>query len=64
MILNPTDPTGIGLFSKCARNQAMKSKALRPASATKNKSMKPVESLRKKSIVSDSFTRQESREQR
>lgn len=64
MIVNPTDPTGLGLFSKCARNQAMKSKTLRPASASKNKSLKPVEPPRRKYVVSDSFSKQESREQR
>jgi hypothetical protein len=64
MIANPTDPTGLGLFSKCARNYAMKSKAIRPASTSKSKSVRPVQPLRKKSVTSDSFSKQESRDQR
>lgn len=50
MILNPSDPTGIGLFSKYARNQAMKTKSVRPASASKSRSIKPLEPSRKKSV--------------
>lgn len=35
MILNPNDPTGLGLFSKCARSQASKVKSHRPATPNK-----------------------------
>jgi len=41
MILDPNDPTGLGLFSKCARNQAAKTKPHRPTTAFRQKS-KPI----------------------
>ncbi len=33
MILDSSDPSGLGLFSRCARNQASKSKTNRPKTA-------------------------------
>jgi hypothetical protein len=38
MILDSSDPTGLGLFSRCARNQACKSKKSRPKTAVSRKS--------------------------
>lgn len=64
MIPNPSDPTGLGLYSKYARNHAMKSKSHSHNSAAKPKSLKPIDSQRKKSINSDYFSKQESRDQR
>lgn len=37
MILDPNDPTGLGLFSKCARNHASKSKAQHSSITTRPK---------------------------
>jgi hypothetical protein len=37
MILDSTDPSGLGLFSRCARNQACKSTKNRPQSANNKK---------------------------
>lgn len=34
MILDKSDPTGLGLFSRCARNQACKSIKNRPKTAS------------------------------
>jgi hypothetical protein len=65
MILDRNDPTGLGLFSKCARSQASKLKPHRPNTAARSKS-KPVQEdgNRKKSNTHYSFDMQESREQR
>lgn len=62
MIPNPSDPTG--LYSKYARNHAMKSKSLTHSSPAKPRTLKPIEPARKRSITSDSFSKQESRDQR
>lgn len=39
MILDQSDPTGLGLFSRCARNQACKTTKTRPQTANSRKSM-------------------------
>lgn len=65
MILNPSDPTGLGLFSKCARNQASKLRSHRPASSNRAKTTKSSDDrARKKIVTSFTFAKQESREQR
>jgi hypothetical protein len=59
MILNPSDPTGLGLFSKCARNQASKMKPHRPATAGRPKTAKSDdEHPRKKLITHIGFAKQ------
>lgn len=58
MILNPTDPSGIGLFSRCARNQALKAKPHRPTTANRSRAPKSTESARKKSITYFGFDKQ------
>jgi hypothetical protein len=65
MILDPSDPTGIGLFSKCARNHASKSKpSNRPASSRPAARLPQAENARRKSKPRVGFERQVSREQR
>ena len=65
MILDPSDPTGVGLFSKCARNHASKSKpSNRPASSHPTVRTTQAEALRRKSKPKIGFDKQTSREQR
>lgn len=65
MILNPSDPSGLGLFSRCARNQASKLKSHRPATAARSKIAQSSSTLPRKKIMTHySFDKQESREQR
>lgn len=59
MILNPSDPTGLGLFSKCARNQAAKLRSHRPASANRSKTTRSIDdNARKKVVTHYSFDKQ------
>ncbi len=59
MILNPSDPTGLGLFSKCARNQAARLRSHRPASANRSKTMRSTDdNARKKVITHYTFAKQ------
>lgn len=59
MILNPSDPTGLGLFSKCARNQAARLRSHRPASAAKPKTLRSAnDTSRKKLVTSYTFAKQ------
>jgi hypothetical protein len=55
MILDNTDPSGLGLFSKCARNQASKNKTVRPVTANSKKTKINVEESSRKRIVSHSW---------
>lgn len=64
MILDSNDPTGLGLFSKCARNQASKLKSNRPATAGRRIKQVQEDTNRRKINTHCSFDRQESREQR
>jgi hypothetical protein len=59
MILNPSDPSGLGLFSKCARNQASRLRSHRPATATRSKTAKSTDDrARKKMITNFTFGKQ------
>ena len=65
MILDPNDPTGIGLFSKCARNHASKSNPQhRPTSSLLLDKPTYSEAHKKKSKPRIGFDKQVSREQR
>ncbi len=65
MILAPNDPTGHGLFSKCARNQAAKSSRHRPRSANVTASRVISQDLRKKNVsYKNQFDLTETRAQR
>lgn len=62
MILDQSDPTGIGLFSKCARNYASKFKSQRTyVSARAKQKLKNEEPTQKKVQAYFSFDKQESR---
>ena len=65
MILDSSDPTGVGLFSRCARNHASKIKPnYRPSAGGPHSKTKPSEMFKKKGKVNSSFERQLSRDQR
>jgi hypothetical protein len=64
MILNPTDPSGTGLFSRCARNQALKVKPHQGVIVARVKPAKSMESTRRKSVTYFGFDKTETREQR
>lgn len=63
--MDPSDPTGIGLFSKCARNHASRSKPTnRPVSSRPLLEHNHPEAAKKKSKPRIGFDKQVSREQR
>jgi len=65
MIRDPSDPTSNGLFSKCARNHASKSKPhYRPVSHQPSSQSNPSQLLRKKTKGKAGFDGHISREQR
>ena len=65
MILDLSDPTGIGLFSRAARSQAAKVKPNRPSTPSRNLSVQHSAPTVKKNLKNVStFSRQESRAQR
>lgn len=65
MIRDPSDPTNNGLFSKCARNHASKSKPhYHPPSRQSSSQHHQPQLLRKKAKGRDGFDFQVSREQR
>jgi hypothetical protein len=65
MILDPSDPSGTGLFSKCARNHASKLKShYRPTSTSLQPKGKSQEIPKRKSRAQVGFSKQTSREQR
>jgi hypothetical protein len=65
MIANPSDPTGIPLFSRFARNDAMKHKTRESASSvTPSRIVKSIEYARRKAVEYAGFDKRESREQR
>ena len=64
MIKDPSDPSGNGLFSRCARNHASKLKPkYRPPSLVPRSTSTPDEITKKKVSIRHGFDQQISREQ-
>lgn len=65
MITDQSDPSGLGLFSKCARNHASRLKPKYKPSSTPRQPKPPLqEQFKKKSRAHFGFDKQTSREQR
>lgn len=61
MILDRNDPTGHGLFSKCARHQAARGKSHKSPSDSASRLKLSDELFRRKPIAPVGFGKQESR---